>query len=186
MENYITKRAIELAELEAKEIISAAKAAAKERISRARNEIERDSEAALAKAEKVAAEEARQAEIVAKTVAGRQSMAKRQGVVDQVFASVRKQVLGMNAKDTQDLVASLVKREARAGDVVTVSKSDEKKIPAEFFKKLSTKNLERKVSDGFEGGIRLENKSYELSLTVDDLLLELRGEMELAVSNILF
>ena len=181
--NEIAKKAGESAQAEAKAMIAAAKKAAAERVARAKAEIEENAESALKKAQIRAEQEAKQAKIVSQAQNLRETQRARQAVIDSVFQTARKDLLGKGGKD---LASTLIKKYGKSGDTVIVSKKDEKSITAEFLKGLSVKNLKREVSDKFEGGIILENASYELRLTMDDLLGNLREQVELEVSNILF
>ncbi|MCL2846590.1 MAG: V-type ATP synthase subunit E family protein [Firmicutes bacterium] len=186
MENYIVEKILNDANAEAAVITADAKKAAAERVRRTEADIVRETESAMERARRKVRDEERQAEIVAKTQTMRARISNKQAVIDDIFADVRKQLLGMNAKDAQLLVTNLVKKHGRSGDTVVISKADEKNISSTFIAGLPVKNLKTKVSSDFEGGVILQNATYDLSLTLDELLVELRTEIELEISKILF
>ena len=80
----------------------------------------------------------------------------KQSHIDDVFEAVRVQL--SSPAQNKKLVESLKTKFAKPGD---------------------------KVKEA-DGGIVIENKSYELSLTLMELLQELRGDVELELSKILF
>lgn len=186
MQHYIVDKIINDAKDMAKRELELAKAAGSSRIQDAKKEAEKNADSALLRAKKAGEERAKQEAIIAQSKAQREVLLMRQKLIDEVFANTRQSLASASSKDTQKLVTALVKKHAKTGDTIYISKNDEKKITAEFVKGLPVKNLVRVVSDKFDGGIILENQNYELSLTYTELLNSLRSEIELEVSKILF
>jgi len=185
-QNYIIEKILEIAKRDADKLVKEANKSSVERISKAQKEADEDVVKAVERAKRKSVEEASQAEIVAKTATMRERITNKQSTIDQVFATVRKQLLTLNAKEAQAFVAALIKKEATAGDTVVISKNDSAKITADFIKGLPVKNLKLKPGGDFDGGIVLQNEKYDLSLTLDELLADLRTEIELEVSKMLF
>lgn len=186
MEHSIIKKIIEDATRDNAARLEQAREDAKERIENAKEEITENTEQMLEKAKNKQAQLQSQQEMADKTQQRKEDLMARGKVIDGVFADVKAKLIGMSAKDTQTLVAALIKNYAKDGDTVTISKNDDKTITETFVKGLPVKNLKRVVSEKFDGGIVLENESYVRSLTLDELFERLRANIELDVSRMLF
>lgn len=101
----------------------------------------------------------------------------RQKCVAAVYDGVRERILSAPDAQYLALMQKLIVEVCEDGDEVIAAKSD-KRITAEWVKKVSTaakKKLTLSATKGdFSGGVVLRNARYDRSLTVDDIVAELK------------
>ena len=157
-EQYIIDRILKDAKVEADAKISSAKKTAAATLKTAKEEIELANETEFITAKNAAEREAELGDLTAKTEEIKNILVAKHKILDDVFTAVRSELVNMNANDRKNLIDSLIKRYKKSGDQVTEQ----------------------------NGGIIISNNTYELRLTLDDLLNELRNEIEPEVVKILF
>jgi len=155
-EKYIVDRITEDVKAEAKAMVDNAKATAERTLEALKKELEASSADTLAKT-KAALE--RERELGAMSEQSRENLSALEAktqIVNDLFASVKKELLTGAAN--AKLVTALTKKYQKTGDTVTKS----------------------------NGGIIISNKNYELKLTLDDLLKDLREAIEGEIVKRLF
>jgi len=156
MEHYILNKIADDVAITSESEVITAKESAKKRVENVRAELAADFEAAVERARVKSEQESHQAQVTAKAVALRAEQTAKKEALDSIFADASKKIL---ASDRKSLEAALTKKFSKTGDKVTAHK---------------------------DGGIVIDNAKYTLSLTMDELMDDLRGRIELEVSKMLF
>ena len=105
-------------------------------------------------------------------------LAAKQECVSAVYARVRQKILTAPDKEYLALLQKLIDGVCEDGDVVIAAKADDKRVTADFVKKVSAAAKKKltlgKERGDFEGGVILRNDKYDRSITVDDIVDELK------------
>ena len=157
-EQYIIDRILRDAKVEADAAVNSAKKNAALTLKTAREEIELQQASELATAQHAAEREAELGSLTAKTEQMKNILAEKHKIIDDVFAATVKDLLNMKEHEKKHLINSLTKKYKQTGDTVTEQ----------------------------NGGIVISNKTYDLYLTMDDLVTALREDIEADVAKILF
>ncbi|MCL2569622.1 MAG: hypothetical protein FWE16_00270 [Firmicutes bacterium] len=184
--NLIANKILEDANAAHAKKIKNAQSIAQTQIKNTMKELEESQSKAMEQAKKRKEHEVKQRELVQKTITNRENLTNMQSTINDVFMAAKEKLLVQSNAETQKFVSALLRKHAKSGDTIIVSKNDEGKLDNKFFTSFAIKNLKREVSSKFQGGIIIENTDYTLSLTLDDILAELRTCIELNVSEILF
>ncbi|MDR0975532.1 MAG: V-type ATP synthase subunit E [Christensenellaceae bacterium] len=126
------------------------------------------------------------AEMAVKVESGKTIINQKQDALNEVFESAKAEISGESAAATKSLISALVKKFAKSGDTILVSKKDEKVLTEEFIKGLSVKGLKRAVSPKVKSGITISGATYDTDLTLETLLKEIADDKMLEVAKILF
>ena len=154
----ILQKIIGDAKAEANSVIEVARTHIAKALAEAKQKIAAEEQAAMEKAKSTLAKEAEQDEQIARNETKKVLLAEKQQIISEVFASVRSGLEKMGAADTKKLTDALSKKYSKAGDTVTKA----------------------------GGGIIISNAKYEIKLTLDELLKELRQDIEADVVKMLF
>lgn len=109
--------------------------------------------------------------------AGKIMLEAKQRCVAAVYDGVRSKILGAPDGEYLALIGKLIAENCEDGDTVIASASD-KRITEAWIKKVSTAAKKKltlsKTRGDFSGGVILRNDRYDRSLTVDDIVEELK------------
>lgn len=111
-------------------------------------------------------------------------------LLDKVFDGAADALAQLKPEDYKSLIRGMLDAAAADGDIVTVSKKDEKVLTSAFFADYSKKKgikltLSREYGS-FEGGIILTGKGVDKNLTLEVELKLLRNETETEIAALLF
>lgn len=175
------------------DIISSAKKSAETMISDAekeRDEAQKAAEAEFAAAQKAADEQAAFAAEAVKRgklklgelEAGKVLLSYKRACVDEVYKAVKDKVLKMKDADYLDLLSKLIKECANDGDEIVACRADVNRVTAAWVKKLSTSIKKKltlsKETGEFEAGVVLKSGGYDIDLTVDEIIADLKYRTE--------
>jgi len=105
------------------------------------------------------------------------------------FDLAKQDILKLNDKKYLEVIKAIILKNANNGDVIIVSKHDEKRITSTFVAeaaKAGKIKLGYSVVSDFKGGIKIMGKTFDRDFTLDNILAELRKKIETQVADILF
>lgn len=110
--------------------------------------------------------------------AGKIMLEARQNCVAEVYDSVKKKILGAPDKEYLEFLKAVVSPVLSDGDEIVAAKADEKRVTAEFVKKLSAATGKKitlaKERGDFDGGVILRSSTYDRNLTADEIISDLK------------
>lgn len=114
--------------------------------------------------------------------AGKILLRYKRACVDEVYKAVKDKILKMKDADYLDLLGKLIGEAAADGDEIVAAKSDSKRVTAAWVKKLSSSTKKKlALSDEkgeFEGGVVLKSHGYDVDLTIDEIITDLKYRTE--------
>lgn len=188
-DNQIAKRIINDAQEIAKASVSEARVKAAYKLKSTQKKLEEEQEAKLRAQKNLLDEQFERQNSIAEIEQRQHVLKDKFEILNKVFETVKDELLKLNKTAYTAFIKALIIKNCQDGDTVVVSKKDEKRLTAEFIKAAGTlakKKLTRSIGDGFDGGIILGNKNYDLPLTLDDILHNFRAKREAEVAKILF
>lgn len=105
-------------------------------------------------------------------------LAARQACIAAVYDGVKKAVLSAPDAKYLDMLKKLIVETCEDGDEIICCAADAKRITADWVKKVSAAAKKKltlsKERGDFSGGVILRNEKYDRSLTVDDIVEDLK------------
>jgi vacuolar-type H+-ATPase subunit E/Vma4 len=157
-EEKLVQKILNDAAKEAAAMIDAAAASAEQKVAAAKIAAAERKEKAVSEAKKNLARAGEQAALAKEVENIKSKINAKQEIMSAVFDAVRSNIINAKPADKRALTDALTKRYAKTGDKVT---------PA-------------------GDGIIISNKNYDIDLSLDVLLADLRGSIELEVAKMLF
>ncbi|MHC4551705.1 MAG: V-type ATP synthase subunit E [Planctomycetota bacterium] len=146
------------AKAQAEGIVDEAKAKAAEQKARLDSDIA-DFDNKTKEMAKAAAEDKQQRMLAsARMNNGRQTLAAKVEILDTVFEKAKAAVSGLSDEQYLSLMTALVKQAVETGDEEVVIGKNEKRINADFVKKVN-----RELGTGFKGNLRLSNEKADIT-----------------------
>lgn len=168
--------------------IAAAAARAEEITSTARAKIAVDINNFNIKKTSIIEEIVNRKKMVANIDAKKQNLNNKMHIIDEVFAGAPEAI--HSDKRYPEFLKKLIEDNAEDGDTVIICKTDSKTVNKAFIDSLKqTKginiNLSKEFGD-FVGGVIISNNNYDKNLTLESIVKQLRGDMEMEMATVLF
>ncbi|MHC4926965.1 MAG: V-type ATP synthase subunit E [Planctomycetota bacterium] len=154
----VVEKILAEAKAQAEGIVDEAKAKASEQKARLDSDIA-DFDNKTKEMAKAAAEDKQQRMLAsARMNNGRQTLAAKVEILDTVFEKAKAAVSGLSDEQYLSLMTALVKQAVETGDEEVVIGKNEKRINADFVKKVN-----RELGTGFKGNLRLSNEKADIT-----------------------
>jgi len=185
----IIDKIIKDAEIKATAMINEAKDKAEESLAAVTNDCEIYKKQSKKDSEKAVQDLLSRAQTVAELDVKKMLLGAKAQVVDKVFERVLEKLKGLDEKNYLKLLLGMLKY-AEDGDVITISKREEKILTKEAVDKYAKDkgiklSLAKKLGD-FDGGMILSSKGVDKNLTFEIEVSLLREEIEMQIAKELF
>ncbi len=174
------------AEAQAAEIKAEADAKAREITSAAAAEAKKAAADVVAKAAENAALTAKRKTAAASAEASKYFLSLKQGLMDECFSTALKKLRALDDKKYLSVIGALL-TEAEGGEKIIIAKRDKGLITGKFVESvLKGKKFTLSAEGDFTGGVILSSDKYDVNLTFEALLSEMREDGAGEVADILF